>query len=68
MQRIPVNLTNDCDKNQLNYKNDLPAIRNKNYALRKPFLTDFFDRVIGKSETATVNRHFLNGPRHPILH
>ena len=36
------NLTNDCDENELNYKNDLPAIGNKNYALRKPFETDFF--------------------------
>ena len=35
MQRISVNLTNDCDGNQLNYKNDLPAIGNKNYALQK---------------------------------
>ena len=37
IQRISVNLTNDCDGNQLNYKNDLPAIGNKNYALHKPF-------------------------------
>ena len=41
MQRISVNVTNDCNKNQLNYKNDLPAIGNKNYALQKPFETDF---------------------------
>ena len=31
MQRISVNLTNDCDGNQLNYNNDLPAIGKKNY-------------------------------------
>ena len=36
MQRISVNLTNYRDGNQLNYNNDLPAIRNKNYALHKP--------------------------------
>ena len=41
MRRILVNLTNDCDGNQLNHKNDLPAIGNKNYALQKPFETDF---------------------------
>ena len=46
MQRISVNLTNDCDENQLNYNNDLPAIKNKNYALQKPFETDFFT-IIG---------------------
>ena len=41
MQRISVNLKNDCNENQLNYNNDLPAIENKNYALQKPFETDF---------------------------
>ena len=49
MQRISVNLTNDCDGNQHNYNNDLPAIRNKNYALQKPFKTDFFT-VIGNAK------------------
>ena len=34
-------LTNDCVGNQLNYDNDLSAIGNKNYALQKPFETDF---------------------------
>ena len=33
MQRISVNLKNDCEGNQLNYNNELPAIGNKNYAL-----------------------------------
>ena len=37
MQRISLNLTNDCDGNQINYNNDLPAIGNKNYALQIPF-------------------------------
>ena len=41
MQRISVNLTNNCDGYQLYYNNDLPAIGNKNYALKKPFETDF---------------------------
>ena len=41
MQRISVNLTNDCDGNPLNYNNELPAIGNKNYALQQPFKTDF---------------------------
>ena len=51
MQKITVNLTNDCDGNQLNYNNDLPAIGNKNYeyALQKPFETDFFT-VIGNAK------------------
>ena len=37
MQRILVNLTNDCNGNQLNYNNDLAATGNKNYALQRPF-------------------------------
>ena len=47
MQRISVNLTNDCDGNQLNYNNDLLAIGNKNYALH--FKTDFLT-VIGNAK------------------
>ena len=35
MQRISVNLTNDCDGNRLNCNNDLPAIGKKNYTLQK---------------------------------
>ena len=42
MQRISVN---DCDGNQLNYNNDLPAIGNKNHALLRPFETDFFTLI-----------------------
>ena len=49
MQRISVNLTNHCDGNPLNYNNDLPAIRNKNYALQKPFETDFLT-IIGNAK------------------
>ena len=49
MQSISVNLTNDCDGNQLNYNNDLPVIGNKNYALQKPFKTDFLT-VIGNAK------------------
>ena len=49
MQRIPVNLTNDCDRNQLNYNNDLPVIGNKDYALQKPFETDS-SSVIGNAK------------------
>ena len=49
MQRIPVNLTNDCVGNQLNYDNDLSAIGNKNYPLQKPFETDFLT-VIGNAK------------------
>ena len=49
MHIISVNLTNDCDENQINYKNDLLAIGNKNYALQKPFETDFLT-VIGNAK------------------
>ena len=42
MQRISVNLTNDCDGNQ-------PAIGNKNYAIQKPFEKDFLT-VIGNTK------------------
>ena len=42
MQRIAVDLTNDCGPNQLNYNNDLSVIGNKNYALQKLFETDLF--------------------------
>ena len=49
MQRISVNLANNCDGNQLNYNNDLPAGENKNYALNKPFVTDFLT-VIGEAK------------------
>ena len=48
MQRISVNLTNDCDGNRLNYNNDLPVIGNKNYALQNPFEIDFLT-VIGNA-------------------
>ena len=49
MQRISVNVKNDCDGNQLNFNNDLPAIGNKNYALQKSFETDFLT-VIGNAK------------------
>ena len=52
MLRISVNLTNDCDGNQLNYNNDAPAIGNKNYPLQKPFETDFLT-VIGNAKFRT---------------
>ena len=45
MQKIFVILTNDCGGNQLSYNNDSPAIRNKNYALQKPFETDFLTEI-----------------------
>ena len=75
MQRISVNLTNDCDGNQLNYNNDLPVIGNKNYALQKPFETDFLT-VIGNAKLrtsfvicwVTQGSRPRYGPRHPILH
>ena len=49
MQRISVDLTNDCDGNKLNYNNDLSAMGNKDYALQKPFETDFLT-VIGNAK------------------
>ena len=75
MQRIPVDLTNDCDRNQLNYNNDLLVIGNKNYALQKPFETDF-STVIGNAKLRTSivicwvaqGSRPRCGPSHPILH
>ena len=75
MQRISVNLTNDCDGNQLNYNNDLPAIGNKNYALQKPFETDFLT-VIGNAKPwpsfvicwVAQGSRPRRGPRHAIFH
>ena len=75
MQRISVNLTNDCDRNQLIYNNNLPAIENKNYALQTPLETDF-STVIGKAKlrpsfvicwVAQGSRPRC-GPRYLILH
>ena len=40
MQRILVNLTNNCGGNKFNYNNDLPTIENMNYALQNPFEID----------------------------
>ena len=75
MQRISVNLTNDCDGNQLNYNTDLPVIGNKNYSLQKPFETDFLT-VIGNAKLRTSfvicwvaqGSRPRCGPRHPIFH
>ena len=75
MQRISVNFTNNCDGNQLNYNNDLPAIGNKNYALQKPYETDFLT-VISNAKlrpsfvicwVAQGSRPHC-GSRHPILY
>ena len=49
MQSISVNLTNECDRNQLNFNNDSPATGNKNYAIQKPFEIDFLT-VIGNAK------------------
>ena len=72
MQRISVNLKNYWDGNQLNY---LPAIGNKNYALQKPFETDFLT-VIGNAKFRPLfvicwiaqGSRARCSPRHPILH
>ena len=68
MQRILLNLTNHCSKNQFHYNNDLPAIGNKNYALQKPFKTDFLTQ---EAATRNCDRYLsfeLSVPRHPISH
>ena len=75
MQKTSVNLTNECDGNQLNYNNDLPAIGNKNYALQKPFEKDFLT-VIGNAKLrpsfvicwVAQGSQPRCGPKHPILH
>ena len=75
MQRISVNLTNDCDGNQLNYNNDLLVIEYKNYPLQKPFETDFLT-VIGNTKLrpsfvvswVAQDSWPRGGPSHPIFH
>ena len=75
MQRISVNLTNACNGNQLNYNNDLSAIGNKNYAIQKPFETDFLIVIVNaKLRPSFVVCRVAQGSRlrcglrHPILH
>ena len=48
MQRISVNLTNDCDGNQLYDQNELPAIGNKNYTTET--FQNIFLTVIGNAK------------------
>ena len=64
MQKISVNLRNDCDENQLNYDNDLPEIGNKNYTT-ETFRNRFFDSN-RQRKTSTVIHHLLSSPRQPI--
>ena len=59
MQRISVNLTNDCDLNKLNCNNDLPAIGNNNYV-------DIIDSN-QQHKTQTIIRHLLSSPRQPNM-
>ena len=63
MQRILVNLTNDCNGNQLNYNNDLPAIENKNYTT-ETFRNRFFNSNRQRN-TPTVIRHLFSSLRQP---
>ena len=49
-ENFAVSLTNDCDGNQVNYNNNLPAIGNKNYALQEPLEAAFLT-VIGYAKT-----------------
>ena len=67
--------TNNCDGNKLDHTNNLPAIENKNYALHKPFETDFLT-VIGNVKfrpsfficwVAQSSRPHCS-PRHHILY
>ena len=60
MQTISVNLTNDCDGNQLNYSNDLPAIENNTTS--ETFRNRFFDSN-RQRKTPTVIRHLLSSLR-----
>ena len=75
MQRVSVNLTNDCDENVLNYNNDLLAIENKNYALQKPIEKNFLSIISNaKLQTSFVICWVAQGsrpscgPRHLISH
>ena len=62
MQTISVNLTNDCDGNQLNYSNDLPVIENNTTS--ETFRNRFFDSN-RQRKTPTVIRHLLSSLRQP---
>ena len=61
MQRTSVNLTNDCDGNQLNCNNDLALIGNKNYTT-ETFRNKYFDSN-RQRKTPTVICHLLSSPR-----
>ena len=52
---------------EIDYKNDLPATVNKNYALQKPYETDFLT-VIGNAKLRPSFVICLSSPRHRILH
>ena len=56
MQRISVNLTNDCVGYQLNYNNNLPPIKNKNYALQKPFETNLLTVTLSRIHNSSKNK------------
>ena len=56
MQKISINLTNDCNRNQFNYNNDLPAIGNKNDALQKPFETDLLTVIESPDHKRALTR------------
>ena len=43
MQRLSVNLTNDCDGNQLNYNDDLPANWKQELCATETFRNRIFD-------------------------
>ena len=57
-------------KIELNYNNDLPAIEKNNYALQKPFETNFLTELrpsfVIRQVVQGSRPHY--GSRHPILH
>ena len=63
MQRISVNLTNDCDGNQLNYKNYLPA---QELCTTETVRNKFFDSN-RQRRTPTIIHHLLSSPRQPTM-
>ena len=64
MQRISVNLTNDSDGNQLNYKQRLTCNWKQELCTAEPFQNRFFASN-RQRKTPTVIRHMLSSPRQP---
>ena len=62
MQKISVNLTNDCNGNDLNYNNDFNCNWKQELCNTEICRNRFFD-TNRQRKTPTVIRHLLSSPR-----